>query len=157
METLTCICNLVHFAGIIHAKERQIFLLVSYVKSLQNIAQTSAKGLNANINLPLQYRPFSRYNPCKRQANVLCIFPNQNTCKIQLNLVQKIVHSTVYLPLQSSSFPGVINAPNSQVFQHIITIITFRIRAALPAKRMQLRIRIPLKCCSSCRYTSSKL
>ena len=95
----------------------------------------------------MQYRPFSRYNSCKRQANVLCIFPNQNTCKIQLNLVQKIVHSNVYLPLQSSSFPGVFNAPNSQVFQHITTVITFRKSVALPAKRMQLRIKIPLKCC----------
>ena len=124
---------------------------------MQNTAQTSANDLHANINLHLQFGPFSRYNSCKRQANVLCIFPNQNTCKTQLNLVQKIVHSNVYLPLQSSSFPGVINAPNSQVFQHINTVITFTIGAALPAKRMQLRIRIPLKCCSFCRYTSSKL
>ena len=43
MQTLNCFCNSVHFPGLTHAKDRQIFLLVSYVKSLQNIAQTSAK------------------------------------------------------------------------------------------------------------------
>ena len=55
-------------------KKGQQFLLISRLKSLQNIAQTSAKDLHGNIDLPLQYGPFSSYNPCKRQEKVSAYF-----------------------------------------------------------------------------------
>ena len=103
MQTLSSICNSVQFAGIIHAKGRQIFLLISKLKSLQNIAQTSAKGLNANIKLLLQFGPFSRFNSCKRQANLSACFLSKILAKYSSN-VCKNLNANINLPLQYGQF-----------------------------------------------------
>ena len=143
---------MVYYPGIVHAKDSQDFVLIPYQKSLQNTAQTSGKSLHVNNKLPLQYCPFSRYSSCKRKPGVLCIFPNYSSTLCKKLSIQMFIHH-----LQSSSFPGVFNAPNSQVFLHIATAITFRIRAVLPAKRMQFKIKIPFQCCPFCTSRSSKL
>ena len=66
-------------------KKGQQFLLISKLKSLQNIAQSSAKDLHPNIDLPLQYGPFSRYNPCKRQENFSAYFLTKIHAKYSSN------------------------------------------------------------------------
>ena len=71
-------------------KKGQQFLLISKLKSLQNIAQTSAKDLHANIDLPFQYGPFCRYNSCKRQANLSACFLSKILAKYSSNFCKRL-------------------------------------------------------------------
>ena len=70
-------------------KKGQQFLLISKQKSLQNIAQSFAKDLHPNIDLPLQYGPFSRNNPCKRQENFSAYFLTKIHTKYPSNFCKR--------------------------------------------------------------------
>ena len=84
MQTLICLCNVVHSPGIIHAKAKKNFLLIYFVKSLQNTPQPCAKSVHSNVNVPLQSVHFPDViNAPNSQvflhiANV--ITPQKNSC-----------------------------------------------------------------------------
>ena len=70
-------------------KKWQQFLLISKIKSLQNIAQTSARDQHGNIGLPSQYGPFCRYNSCKRQEKLSAYFLTRIHAKYSSNLCKR--------------------------------------------------------------------